>query len=438
MATNLLDNLRTKYPEYKDIPDVTLWNKLVDKYPQYEKQREDFYGTISEPSPKSVSAESLRGQFRNGWVNGVKSLEMGNGWWNALTGVSSVEDEILNDTKREPVQNIKTNDLGQDVANSLGSMLPFMLNASLSALKAGGVGASAGVVAGSVGGPLMPLTSAAGAAAGFVAGGTVGMIDYTMKVMGGNTYRDLSREGVEGSIAKPIAIAAGLAQGVIATTQIGLIARDLPGGTQLLSKKLTDLVVSNPTIKSTLLSHATKFGIGVGEQAMLSTSMEAVNLSSEYVGNLINGLRYDADYKGPTAQDAIDRITGSVKSAILGFPLVILPGHMYSMVRDITNIKGGVIKEPLVVTKQELSEVQTGVLPQSVKDKIANYTEVNGVKPEIATLDVTPIQASKDISIIEQVNQSPLNAEITKLEQVRQLQTDHDIRRTVQIGRAHV
>ena len=64
MANQILQNFRAKYPQYNDLDDTTLTNKLITKYPQYQdtlisKQ------TLKEATPINVTAETIKGTARD-------------------------------------------------------------------------------------------------------------------------------------------------------------------------------------------------------------------------------------------------------------------------------------------------------------------------------------------------------------------------------------
>ena len=53
-------NIKTKYPQYQDIDDLELANKIIAKYPQYEEQVE-FDDVIEQAQPKPTLMEKIRG-----------------------------------------------------------------------------------------------------------------------------------------------------------------------------------------------------------------------------------------------------------------------------------------------------------------------------------------------------------------------------------------
>jgi hypothetical protein len=380
-----VQKLKAKYPVYRNIPDGTLLQALATKHPQYRDLAEREFGTITAPpSIVDIAKEGFkRGQFvvdRGNIGEAIKS-----GRLKPEEGMAQIKD--AEDKLRQTEYKGQAYTLPAAMIKSTSELLPFLLKGMEEALKQGTGGAVAGAGAAVASGfvPTAPAT----AATGFTVGATYGIIETARRIEGGNNYLDMLDRDVDPAIARPVSEGVGLINGVIEVSQIGMIARRLPGASILFKKKVSEAIAKSPLLQRKLLAVAKDFGTTVTAETAEEVAQEATSITGEALGSLIDSIKNDKEYGGPRAQEALRRMKGVLTSSAQGFPLLLLPGSTFQTISAISSANKASAPRALEVTLEEVQAVERGEVPKRVKDEILKMEAITGKKVSLATLRST-------------------------------------------------
>jgi len=329
--------------------------------------------------PKKVEpsfAEVAKKRFKKGEFvveQGLIGEKIKSGEIQSEEGLRSIEN-----LQKELPEEFEGLGLPKRMVGGTAEFLPFMIKGFQESLKKGTAGAIGGAAAAAAGGalPAVPATTLAG----FSVGATFGVVDFTRKIEGGNAFIEMIQSGIDPKVAKPVSEAVGVANGFIEASQLGTIAKRLPGGSIFFKKKIQDAILKNPTIRGKLLALSLDLAGATGVEITQEVAQEAVTLSGEALAGVIEVVSKDEKYKGPSSQDALDRMGGVLKASAEGFPLLMLPGATFQTVSTFSKESSGQDTKSITVTPDQLKEIEKGKIPEDLKKEIAR------VKPEFVVL----------------------------------------------------
>jgi len=197
-----------------------------------------------------------------------------------------------------------------------------------SVIGAGG-GAAVGTGVGAFTGPGIIPSAVAGLKIGGKVGFKFGVVKSAMEVEGGNIYKQLVQEDVSHENARLVALPAGLAIGLIEVTQIGILARRLPGGDKLFKKKVIEEITKNQGMRQILWTGVRKLTGDVLKETRQEEYQELISIGAEAMAHFIQSVQDDTDYRGPGPQEALQRLWETGYGSLRAFPGIAAPGVIY-------------------------------------------------------------------------------------------------------------
>lgn len=242
-----------------------------------------------------------------------------------------------------------------NVVSETAKLLPFMGESIKRSFEYGIKGAGAGGVAGNF---IPGIGAISGATIGGRAGAALGIVKESLDIEGGNLYTDLIKDGVSHETARDIAIPVGVFIGLVESSQMGTIARRIPGFDKVLKKKMTDAVISNPTLRARLLKVGANYAKDIGEQIAQEEAQEIAQIGGEVLAKTIEKAKTGKEFKIPTWQNALERMGQVLKTSLITFPVLQAPGAIIDT--------SSAVRANKAAKKTTKSEIETKAAPKEV------------------------------------------------------------------------
>jgi len=169
------------------------------------------------------------------------------------------------------------------------------------------------VGAGLIGGAAGSVVPGIGTMTGFAGGLGTGIVLTTAKMEAGNLYLDLQEQGISDDTAVPIAVGAGLLNGVI--EEVGMKIASAPFR-QLASRVMREQIaeaVRKPMMRSALAAAGKAYVVQVGSEAAEEGLQEIVNIAGEELAKGMEGIDSET-----TMRDAAKRVLDSFVQGAMG------------------------------------------------------------------------------------------------------------------------
>lgn len=294
--------------EFERLGQVEQSVKSNDGNPEFQVHRNIF-------QTMSKGTEDFFGNIKESFKRGNDSSHLDMMAYSALTGefdyekdVKPIRQQFLQKVAEDP---IKGSNFLSDAIYSVSGMLPAMGKGFIAGKETGAVAALTAGAASAI----FPPAEAVSVPVAFAAGDAAGSMDYWRKQGAGNLYADLKEEGIDDSIAKPIAHIAGAMYGGVEFLQVSKL---IPGPKEATKKLIGD------SIKRTVANLTLKYGVNWAEQIGAQGFQEAVMTSAKDIASNIAGKTNLS--VGEMAQKALEKGWGSAKESAIPMLLLMAPG----------------------------------------------------------------------------------------------------------------
>jgi hypothetical protein len=332
---------------------------------------------------------------------GIAVVKRGDVAAKGLLGFESAEETLkkVNEIDKD-IPEIK----GKGVLSATAELLPFVGQS----LGAGAVGGLAGLI----GGP-----------GGAVALSRAGAFGSAFAVEGGNTYADLLKQGIDPKVARPIGLAVGAVNGTLEIAQLAILTR-LPGGKTLFRKKLVNKLLSDKKAMSAITRFAKDLGAEVGIEGLQESSSQL----GDIVGNAIDAVSNDKEYKGPGVKEAFRNVANTLVQSLKGFPLLLLGG------RAIGAGVGQLAGETGAVAPELISKPTEAVTPAPAKITPPIEKPTPPVKPAPPIKEIKPTPPIKEevkptVPIKEEVKPPAIEEKPKTEAQIKREKQETDIKK---------
>lgn len=266
----------------------------------------------------------------------------------------------------------------------------------------------------------------------YALGQTVGQAIYWYKMGTGMMYDQLRKQGVDHSIASPLAQISGIPYALIERLQVGKIAN--PILRRILGREAPQLVAS--TIPRMMVKMLALLGKNVVTETGEEVVQKGLEIATNEVGKEINNRLKGTDLPPTTINDVVDEMKQEAKAAGPGLAILLLPGHASKTLtsvsgvnkfnKEVEKIGGGLgldKKESKEVAKQTIIDVSKG---EDIQTSISRNLQIKvseKLTREIEEKEEVPTEPEKiEISNFEQYKEAELErltdeAEKKKLEE---------------------
>lgn len=242
-------------------------------------------------------------------------------------------------------------------------MLPFMLSSIQEGLKTGlALGGGWAIIVGVAGqvGPQIAapeeLITVPGAfAAGMSTGMAFGVITNAMNVEGGNLFLDLIEKEITPETARPLALGAGLAIGIIEMTELALFAAPF--------KRAFGKMIRDGVSRGALIIMASQYFKTLGIQVAQEELQEIVTIATEMMAGAIE----DNPNVIPNAEEIRERLVQTAVKSAQGLAVLGAPGAVVSGVSAKADLNA---KQRLEIVKKAVSKTETEKLERGVKEAV--------------------------------------------------------------------
>ncbi|MCM8784564.1 MAG: hypothetical protein NC818_07385 [Candidatus Omnitrophica bacterium] len=372
------------------------------------------------------SAPTLPEAIKAGWYEGMATLEYGKYGSNAMWGKINDREAIEKaDSARDywlkqaasygefsfGKQPVKT------IAKGTTSLLPYIITSQTEALKWGLV--TGGILAGRaalVGQTLLPalpeeaITVPGEFLRGLGTGYSVGVIKNCVDVEGGSLYLDLIKKEIKPEVARPVAIAAGTAIGIVELWEFNVLGKPFKKlfGTQGLKN-----IANNPLIKNAIIKALGNYSKTLGVNIAQEEIQEVISLVSESLASVI-----DKNPEGlPSLTEWKNRLSETLTQSAISMSGIGIPGAVVDVATGIK--KQAVVEEkpkPASLLEKAIaeeivpvSEVEPAIPKPEIEPEVKETPQLPPISPEVK---ITPEKIKPDLSGI-----SSLQKEIQALKE---------------------
>lgn len=312
-------------------------------------------------------------------------LEIGRIGHAIKTGKISKEDGITQTKQIERlIQDIRNtgdipDNLYYNILSSTSSLVPYIATSAMESAKQGAAAGTGAALVATAAGQIPPFTLTveeaftvpAAWSTGFAVGATYGSVKTAREIEGGKLYLDMISGGVDETTSRILSDIAGISIGLIEASQIGRIAKKLPGGKTLFKQKLMEQV-KKQSVKELLKTAGKEYGKDIVVETAQELTQEGISISAEALGYAIQAIKDDTEYKGVTAQQALDRMIETTKASLYGFPVIMLPGTINRTISDLranSRVSTPLAKE--VIENINMEAEQSGFIeaPEGLEDE---------------------------------------------------------------------
>ncbi|MFZ4600057.1 MAG: hypothetical protein ACOYNN_15570, partial [Terrimicrobiaceae bacterium] len=169
------------------------------------------------------------------------------------------------------------------------------------------------VGAGLVGGAAGSVIPGIGTMTGFAGGLGTGIVLTTAKMEAGNLYLDLQEQGISDDTAVPIAVGAGLLNGVVESVGMKVAAAPFRQLAVRVMREQIAEAIQKPTMRAALAAAGKAYVVQVGSEATEEGLQEIVNIAGEELAKGMEGIDSET-----TMRDAAKRVLDSFVQGAMG------------------------------------------------------------------------------------------------------------------------
>ena len=169
------------------------------------------------------------------------------------------------------------------------------------------------VGAGLVGGAAGSVIPGIGTMTGFAGGLGTGIVLTTAKMEAGNLYLDLQEQGISDDTAVPIAVGAGLLNGVVEAVGMKVAATPFRQLAVRVMREQIAEAIQKPTMRAALAAAGKAYVVQVGSEATEEGLQEIVNIAGEELAKGMEGIDSET-----TMRDAAKRVLDSFVQGAMG------------------------------------------------------------------------------------------------------------------------
>lgn len=312
-------------------PDTEGAPKPPPNAPAVVPQEEHIFKQMQEPTPDNPKMFDLNAVYNatfkpfiddvsRHYAAGERSISEGIEGSEALAGEKDLNEVINRYKEQEPQQDLTW---AGAVLGPAAEAMPFMWR-QVSATAAGAAaGFGLGVATAPAEGPAAPAAILAATAFG----GKAAVFTASSDIASGNLLLELSRQGVEESVARPAAIWGGALLGAIQTTDFGLMSG-------VAKKAFVDVIANEGKAEfvKTLGNVIRPYLGNVHKQALLNTTQTMADQVIQTMAKLA-----DSKHKMPTMEDIVKGIVKINESYLQG----LAAGAVLSPLFDAAGVAGG-------------------------------------------------------------------------------------------------
>ena len=283
---------------------------------------------------------------------GRSVVDVGKAGWRAMEGgitddeARKIKTDTMKDFTQENDKKFAADNWTERIVGATTELAPYMLDSSIEGVRYGEIfgaaGAGAALLAGQAGPQALLPEEIITAPVAYLGGKMVGQVWGAWRnaamVEGGSIYMDLLDDDVDKNTARAWAIPAGYLIGALELLQVGqLFNRWIPG---LGKKGITTAIKRMASKKASagIAKTMAKMGLTFSKEMALHTAFEiaeeeaqeVVSLMAELGANVIQDEADSEGYRGPDFDEAKMRLAETFKQGLLGFPLLGLPGSVYT------------------------------------------------------------------------------------------------------------
>ena len=338
---------------------------------------------LADPETTDYSEPRKLGYFqsiRHSFLRGNRSSNLDTLGYEALIGKKDYFNDVKpkRDAFYNEMQDFKLDDDNwlKKASLSVAEMIPAMTKGSLQgiggALATGGAFAGGAAILGQAGPqaatPEEIVTVPAAFAFGFGKGKVVGSMQYWYRQGAGSLYSDLKEEGIDDSIAKPIAHFSGALYGAIEFAQVDKL---IPGSKTAAKKLITS------SVRKTMANMAKKYGANwlqeVGEEGIQEFILQVSK-------DISNKIADKTDMKtGAIIGKAMEAGWNAMKESAIPMLLLLGPSMAVDAKRGVEGAKELTLEEAKAA---EAKAVQDVIKTLEADGKIDQAEEIKSAFPE--------------------------------------------------------
>lgn len=280
---------------------------------------------------------------------GRTMVDDGNLWYKAMVGDIGLDEantktkELNAEFTQENDEKYQAHNWPERFAGATTELAPYMLDSAIQGTLygegMGAIAASMAAVAGQAGPQAVLPEEMVTVPAAYIGGRAVGQAWGTWmnaaRVEGGQVYKSLIQDGIDPKTASNFAAPAGYLIGAIELLQI---ERLLPGYGRAGITNLIKTAAKKGGSKAA--STLTKFSAQLTKNLAATTAIETtqeltqelISITAEVGASIYEDMATEEGYTGPEAEDVKNRLSDTLISSLLGFPLLGLPGSVHSTV----------------------------------------------------------------------------------------------------------
>jgi hypothetical protein len=238
------------------------------------------------------------GELARGYMRGQLVAERGEIGTRAILG----EEEETNFARAKQIQAEMRDLAGGGILASTAEVVAQNVAQAREVVGAGLVGGAAGSVIPGI-----------GTMTGFAGGLGTGIVLTTAKMEAGNLYLDLQEQGISDDTAVPIAVGAGLLNGVIEAVGMNVAAAPFRQLAVRVMREQIAEAIQKPTMRAALAAAGKAYVVQVGSEATEEGLQEIVNIAGEELAKGMEGIDSET-----TMRDAAKRVLDSFVQGAMG------------------------------------------------------------------------------------------------------------------------
>ena len=238
------------------------------------------------------------GELARGYMRGQLVAERGEIGTRAILG----EAEETNFARAKQIQSEMRDLAGGGILASTAEVVAQNVAQAREVVGAGLVGGAAGSVIPGI-----------GTMTGFAGGLGTGIVLTTAKMEAGNLYLDLQEQGISDDTAVPIAVGAGLLNGVVEAVGMKVAAAPFRQLAVRVMREQIAEAIQKPTMRAALAAAGKAYVVQVGSEATEEGLQEIVNIAGEELAKGMEGIDSET-----TMRDAAKRVLDSFVQGAMG------------------------------------------------------------------------------------------------------------------------
>lgn len=327
------------------------------------------------PFEGEAPEKGFGGRIADAWKTGQLQSELGLLRADQLLGKETPEVAARVDEIKQsmPVKEDIKRSLPERAVSAAAEMMPIQLEGMKQGLQRGltlgmgaaGITALAGQAGPQIATPEEIITVPAAFGGMFGVGMVSGTLENIGKIEAGLAYDELldlkddQGNRLNPTIAKGAAASVGIINGLLETSQVGLLLKTIPGGQKLLSgivnKTLKEAVIKG-TLKKIALRHAAKYGEFIALETGQEIAQETTNILMDEISKKLDAELYGSNIPAATRKEIIDRLVDTAEQSALAFSVMGAPGTTVSAGIDVSRRNVGEDKDMLDPSKPSSAE----------------------------------------------------------------------------------